>query len=121
VLAAGGRQAEAEQQFALVRAEEALFAANGVDTDIELALFDADHGTAPEQTYRNALAAYERRPSVYAADTVAWAVYKAGHIDEASRYVSEARRLGTRDPRLAFHAGIIEAAAGDAEAARQDL
>ena len=74
-----------------------------------------------EQTYRNALAAYRRRPSIYAADTVAWAAYKAGHIDEANRYMREARRLGTRDPRLAYHAGMIEQAAGDSDAARLDL
>ena len=33
----------------------------------------------------------------------------------------EARRLGTRDPRLSYHAGMIEQAAGDSDAARLDL
>jgi tetratricopeptide (TPR) repeat protein len=83
LLLSEGRTQEAEQQYATVRAIEQLFAANGVDTDLELALFNADHGIDPENTYQNALAAYARRGSVYGADTVAWAAYKAGHLDEA--------------------------------------
>ncbi len=121
LLSAQGRESEANQQYDLVRVEEALFAANGVDTDLELALFDADHGTAPEDTYTRALAAYQRRPTVFAADTVAWAAFKAGHLDEGMGYVRLDKRLGTRDPRLAFHAGMIERAIGDATAARRDL
>ena len=116
-----GRVAEAEEQYALVRAIQQLFAANGVNTDIELALFDADHGVAPVATYETARAAYVRRPSIFAADTVAWAAYKAGRIDDARRFMDEALRLGTKDARLAYHAGAIAAAAGDALAAEAYL
>ena len=112
---------EADEQYALVRATQQLFAAGGVDTDIELALFDADRGFDPQGTYELALAAFARRPSIYAADTVAWAAYKAGNIDEARRYMGEALRLGTRDPRLAYHAGVIAQAAGDVQAAQAHL
>ncbi len=116
-----GRVAEAEEQYALVRAIQQLFAANGVNTDIELALFDADHGVAPVATYETAHAAYARRPSIFAADTVAWAAYKAGRINDARRFMDEALRLGTKDARLAYHAGAIAAAAGDALAAEAYL
>ena len=47
VLQAAGRHAAAQREYALVRAEEQLYAANGVDVDVELALFDADHGGDP--------------------------------------------------------------------------
>ena len=95
--------------------------ASGVNTDIELALFDADHDVAdPEVTYATALAVYAAgRQSVYAADTVAWAAYKAGRLDEAQSYMTLALRLGTQDARLSYHAGAIAQAAGEGAAAQQ--
>ena len=104
-----------------MRATQQLFAAAGVDTDIELALFDADRGNDSHGTYERALAAYARRPGIFAADTVAWAAYKAGRIDEAQRYITEALRLGRLDPRLAYHAGIIALSAGETLAAQSHL
>jgi tetratricopeptide (TPR) repeat protein len=112
-----GRTAEAEEQYTLVRATQQLFAVRGVDTDIELALFDADHGDDPARTLETALAAYGRRPSTFAADTVAWAAYRAGSLEDAARFSREALRLGTRDPRLLYHAGVIAEASGDRDSA----
>jgi tetratricopeptide (TPR) repeat protein len=114
-----GRMAEADEQYALVRAAQQLSAANGVDTDLELALFDADHGADPGETFARALAAYERRPSIYAADILAWTAYRAGRYEDAQTYIKEAQRLGTRDPRLSYHAGVISQAVGDDETARR--
>ena len=116
-----GRTQEADQQYATVGVIEQLFAAAGVDNDVELALFDADHGIAPEKTYATALVAYQRRPSVYSADTVAWAAFKAGHLDDARTYMTLAQRIGTRDPRFAYHAALIADASGDREAAQRYL
>ena len=44
IQAAAGRTAAARGSYGLVRAEEALYTANGVNVDVELALFEADHG-----------------------------------------------------------------------------
>ncbi len=116
-----GRTADAAKQYELVRAMQQLFAANGVDTDLELALFDADHGHDSQATLALARAAYQRRPSIKAADTLAWALLKAGQPAEAQRYVAEALRLGTRDALMLYHAGMIAQAQGDAVAARDYL
>jgi tetratricopeptide (TPR) repeat protein len=118
---ADGRSAEAQQLYQLVRAMQQLFAANGVDTDLELALFDADHGDQPATTVALAQAAYERHPSIKAADTLAWALFKAGRAAEARRYADEALRLGTRDALMHSHAGMIAQALGDEQAARNYL
>lgn len=39
-----GRTAEAEEQFALLEAQQRLLRAGGVNVDLEIALFNADHG-----------------------------------------------------------------------------
>jgi tetratricopeptide (TPR) repeat protein len=119
-LEAAGRPDEAADQYALVGAMQQLFAANGVRNDLELAAFFADHGDADEAVTL-ALAGYAERPTVFAADTVAWALHRAGRSAEALPYVKEALRLGTQNSRLLYHAGVIEAAAGQIDLARQHL
>ncbi len=118
---ATGRSADAAKQYELVRAMQQLFKANGVDTDLELALFDADHGSDPVTTLALARAAYERRPSVKGADTLAWALFKAGQVAEARRYADQALRLHTQDALMLYHAGMIAHAQGDTAAAREFL
>ncbi|MBS1965338.1 MAG: tetratricopeptide repeat protein [Chloroflexi bacterium SZAS-1] len=115
---ADGQPAEATKQYELVQAMQQLFKANGVDTDLELALFDADHGADAGATVALARAAYARRPSIKAADTLGWALLRAGQVDEARRYANEALRLGTRDALMLYHAGMIAQAQGDAAQAR---
>jgi tetratricopeptide (TPR) repeat protein len=115
---ATGKQGLAEDQFDLVRAEAALFAANGVDTDLELALFDADHGD-PRAALRAARAEWNRRESIHVADALGWALHRNGHDAEASDYADEALSLGSRNALFLYHAGMIRRGLGeDEEAAR---
>jgi tetratricopeptide (TPR) repeat protein len=110
----------ARRQYELARAEIALFKANGVVVDLELALFEADHGDA-SRALELARAAYAETPTVRAADALGWALHRLGRDQEASRMAAEALRLGSRDPLLRFHAGAIEATIGKTTAARADL
>jgi tetratricopeptide (TPR) repeat protein len=116
-----GKPAEARRQYDLVRAMQQLNASAGMDVDMELALFDADHGADPQATVQRARASYARRPSIYGADALAWALYRAGDYAEARHYAAEALRLGTRDALLHYHAGMIAKAQGDVAAAREHL
>ncbi len=118
---AQGKQAEADQQYQLVRAMQQLFQSAGVDTDLELALFEADHGTHPDATVTLARAAYERRPNIKGADTLAWALYQAGNYAEARSYANLALHLGTQDATILYHAGMIAKSQGDRNAARDWL
>jgi tetratricopeptide (TPR) repeat protein len=120
LLAAGGDRAGAERQYAVVRAQQRLATGFGVDVDLELALFDADHGAVSEAV-REAGAAVKRRPSVLAADAYGWALHAAGRDREALPYAKSALRLGTRNALLRYHLGAIEAALGQTAAARSDL
>jgi len=118
---AAGREREAAQQFDLVLAIDQLYRANGVNTDLELALFFADHDLRLDEAVAQARAVYEQRPSVHAADVLAWTLSRAGRAQEALRYSDEALRLGTQDPLLLFHAGMVRHATGDSAGARQYL
>jgi len=112
---------KAAEQYDLVRVIDKLYRANGVNTDLEIALFYADHNLQLQTSLEKARAAYKARPSIDAADTLAWTLYKIGDYRKAQPYASEALKLGTRDPLKLFHAGMIAKALGQREQAREYL
>ena len=115
---AAGRHADARETFALVDAERRLLAASGVNTDIEVALFEADHGSRG-RAVDLARRAWRAAPSVRSADAVGWALARSGHANEGLVWARRALRLGSRDPLLLTRAGLSARAAGrDAEARR---
>jgi tetratricopeptide (TPR) repeat protein len=117
---AAGQLDSAAHSYALARAEIQLFQATGVIVDLDLALFEADHGD-PSRALQLAQIAYKATPTVRAADALAWALHRLGRDDEAMAHSAEALRLGSIDPILRYHAGAIEAALGDANDARRNL
>lgn len=120
LLAAHGDRAGAAAQYAVVRTEERLFAAQGVNVDLELALFDADHG-APARAVAEATAEYAARRSVAVEDALAWALHAAGRDAEALPHARAALRLGTRSALFRYHLGMIEAGLGHTGPARAAL
>ena len=114
-------QEQADQQYELVAAIETLYRSNGVDMDMEIALFNADHDRNLEETLLLARKAYATRPSIHAADALAWALYKTGNYEEAQSYSVEALQLGTRDSLKLFHAGMIALELGNKDQAREYL
>src|SRR5215211_49277 len=69
-----GRPREAREQQRLVGAIERLLVANGVRTELETAVFDLDHGRHVGAALVRARRAYEERPTIDAADALAWAL-----------------------------------------------
>ena len=87
----------------------------------DFALFYADHDLKADFAYDIAKREYEKRQDIYTADAVAWTALKAGDVDEAREAIGEALRLGTRDARLIYHAGMIAHGAGDVQEAKKKL
>jgi tetratricopeptide (TPR) repeat protein len=117
---AAGHATDASRSYATAKAEIQLFQATGVVVDLDLALFEADHGD-PARALDFAMAGYKATPTVRAADAVAWALHRLGRDQEAKVHSDEALRLGSVDPMLRYHAGVIDASLGDAAGARHNL
>jgi tetratricopeptide (TPR) repeat protein len=117
---AAGRRAAARRDLALVEVEQRLLAANGVDTDVDGALFEADHGS-PARAVTLGRRAWAAAPSVRSADALGWALIRAGHPRAGVGWARRALRLGSRDALFLYHAGIAARAAGEPAAARRWL
>jgi tetratricopeptide (TPR) repeat protein len=117
---AAGRVVQARRDLGLVGAEERLLQASGVNTDVDLALFEANHGS-PARAVVLARRAWTTAPSVRSADALGWALTAAGQPREGLAWARRALGLGSRDPVLNYHAGMSARAAGDRSAARRYL
>ncbi len=106
-----GRTDEADAQFAVVRTTITLLDASGVRTDLETALFEADHGSAA-RALSVARAEWHRRTSVHVADALAWALHRNARNREALRITRQATRLQSPEAKFWIHRGTIEAALG---------
>ena len=115
---AAGRVVQARHDLALVGAEERLLRVNGVNTDVELSLFEANHGSPARA---DALARRAAAPSVRSADALGWALTADGHPREGLAWAHRALALGSRDATFLYHAGVAARAAGDRAAARAHL
>ncbi len=111
-----GRRKDAETKYALV---EQIGGLSGPTR--QLAIFYADHDRRVERAYADAAREYTERRDIYGADALAWAALKAGKLTEAQEAIQAALRLGTRDAKLFYHAGMIARAAGDRAGARENL
>lgn len=115
-----GQTEEAQRQYALVEFVERAGTTGDTYSRL-LALFWADHDVRLD----DALAAAEReraaRRDIYTSDALAWCLYKKGRLPEARAAIDEALRLGTRDARMLYHAGLIYKESGERQKAANYL
>lgn len=78
----------------------------------QLALFYADHDMKLDDALHIMRRERAARSDIYTCDTLAWVLYKKGDLAAAKTAIAEASRLGTRDARIAYHAGMIDHALG---------
>ncbi len=116
-----GNPAEARKQADLIAYIGKLGHINQVLHNRDLALFYADHDTHLPEALALARKEFEVRSDIYTWDALAWALYKNGKYAEADQAMAHALRLGTRDAKLLYHAGMISAKLGRGEQARSQL
>jgi tetratricopeptide (TPR) repeat protein len=116
-----GRGPDAKRLYDLVEYIGQLNAVNKVIYNREFAYFYADRETKLDAALALARAEYEVRRDVYSHDVLAWVLYKSGRWQDSLAPMEEALKLGTRDAKLFFHAGMIHRAAGNTARAREYL
>lgn len=116
-----GDERSASDRYATVEAIATLQAVNRRLYDRQLALFWADHDGDLDEALAIAERGLETRRDVYGYDLLAWVRFRLGEYAEAREASDRALAMGTPDARLWFHAGMISAALGDDERARDEL
>ncbi|WP_406445030.1 tetratricopeptide repeat protein [Streptomyces sp. NBC_01613] len=99
-------------------------AAGGVDGDLVLGVFEADHGD-PASAVRRLRAEWQRQPGIPVADALGWALHRAGQDKEALKFAAvatdQAHGGGVRSALYAYHRGMIEQESGLSGPARRHL
>ncbi len=111
-----GRPVLARRQYALIGAIEKLLRANGVRVDLEIALFDVDHGIRLQHALALARIGQRERPSIDGDDVLGWALARNGQCRAAlallearapARDAGRAQVLPPRDDRaLSRQSGV---------------
>jgi len=103
-----GEIENAEEAYNKVKFLITFYKQNGVETDLELALFNADHGIRVEESFEiSEISLQEGSRCIKTFHAAAWTAFKSGNTNAAENYISQALRLGTKDPLLYYHAGKI--------------
>lgn len=116
---AESRTADAAHQRELLGVIDALGQARGEKANRALAFAWADQNRNIARSLELATAELDYRRDVYTYDALAWALYRNGRYAEAAENMRRALAQNTPEPAFAFHAGMIAAALGKPEEARQ--
>ncbi|PSM43897.1 hypothetical protein C6Y14_08730 [Streptomyces dioscori] len=114
----------ARAQYDVLRARVREGDAVGVNEELVLGLFEADHGDAGAAV-RRLRGEWARHPSAAVADALGWALHRDGKDKEAivfaTRATDRVRGGGARIALYSFHRGVIERAVGNDSGARRHL
>jgi tetratricopeptide (TPR) repeat protein len=115
------RPAETSRQFELLETLEKVGQANGVRPEAQLAMFYADHGLRLTEALNIARQQARERRDIKTLDALAWVLFKNGKMQEALRTSHQALRLGTKDPMMLYHHGMIARELGQYQKATESL
>ncbi|MFJ9814352.1 tetratricopeptide repeat protein [Streptomyces sp. NPDC101151] len=119
-----GQYSAARDQYDLLRERVRRATAGGVDMELLVGQFEADHGDAQEAVARLE-EEWQRQPGIEVADALGWALHRAGDDTQAMVYASmatdKAKGGGVRSALYAFHRGMIERDLEEDGSARRHL
>ncbi|ANP55364.1 tetratricopeptide (TPR) repeat protein [Streptomyces griseochromogenes] len=114
----------AQAQYDLVRTRARQAVAGGVDEELLIGQFEADHGD-PREAVERLREEWARQPGIEVADALGWALHRVGEDDEALEFASIAtdrtKGGGVRSALYVFHRGMIERELDEHGPARRHL
>jgi tetratricopeptide (TPR) repeat protein len=119
--ALNGAMEDAERQYVAVDFIAELGDVQSEVANREVALFQASHHRDTAHAARLATAELETRKDIYGYEAVAWALFRDGQATKALEPALRSLALGTQDPKLLYHTGMIEIAVGRTSAGRRHL
>ncbi|MFB6983371.1 tetratricopeptide repeat protein [Streptomyces scopuliridis] len=116
-----GLDGDAQTQYETLRERAERARGNGVNEELVLGRFEADHGD-PQAAVARLRAEWARsHRSMEVADALGWAMYRAGRGREALAYATKATEPGRRSALFSYHRGEIERSLGMYGAARRHI
>jgi tetratricopeptide (TPR) repeat protein len=119
-----GRVKDARALYDLLLERVRQESAGGVDDELILGLFEADHGD-PMVAVQRLRAEWEQHPGIPVADALGWALHRAGDDEEAIKFATKAMDTehggGVRSALYAYHRGQIERDLERTSSARRHL
>lgn len=107
-----GLDGDARTQYTALKEKAAQARAHGVNEELVLARYEADHDDPQVAVVRLKSEWAKGRRSVDVADTLGWALYRAGAAQEALPYAKKATDQGLRSAVFSYHRGEIERTLG---------
>ncbi|MEW2417744.1 tetratricopeptide repeat protein [Streptomyces sp. NPDC046866] len=115
-----GRREEARAAYGLLRTTAARGTAQGVNEEVVLGLYEADHAD-PAAAVQRLRKEWTRHKSMQVADALGWALHRSGDDAAALEYAKKATDRGMRSADFAYHLAVIEQGVGDEAGARRHL
>jgi tetratricopeptide (TPR) repeat protein len=115
------RPSETSRQFELVETLERINQANGVQPEAQLVMFYADHNLKLDEALKIVRQQARERRDIRTLDALAWVLFKNGKTQEALQASQQALRLGTKDPLMLYHHGMIARESGQGRQAAESL
>jgi tetratricopeptide (TPR) repeat protein len=116
-----GEREQAERYFTMSEQIERAAWGNGARQPQVLARFLAERGRNLPESVALAEEAARTRRDIFTMDTLSWAYFMSGRLEDARKASALALRTGSRDARILFHAAAIQAASGEPSEARRTL
>ena len=112
---------EAEKQYALVEYTGLISKINQEIYNRQMALFYADHNRKLDEALKLVQNEIKIRKDIYGYDALAWCLYKNGKNVEAAKAIQQALKMGTKDAKIFYHAGMIFSASNQPNQAMKFL